>query len=209
MQDLRTMTSDNDGPKAALARLRRAAVEWAAGGRGQPLVDVAADAVASGLDSPSLRMLAGATRVKADEEAAEFGPDAFQELGIAVNTWRSDAAILDVARMRAEDFLNGIGSPRSLAAEMYRLYVAARWSSELHDWCALDDAYTTIEQGYVQSSPEAVARIDHTVRAAALALARGEILSPMSPASAQQAPVARPRLRWSPLSVRRRRSKRR
>lgn len=99
-------------------RLRRAAIEWAAGGRGQALVDAAADALVAGLDSPSLRLLAGATRRTADEEASEFGPDAFRELDIAVHERNSSAAIVDAARLAAQDFVTCGGSPRDLAARM-------------------------------------------------------------------------------------------
>ncbi len=63
------MTEDSE----ALARFREEAIEWAVGGRGQEIVDAAAMALAEGLDSPSLRVLAGAPHSTADEEAAELG----------------------------------------------------------------------------------------------------------------------------------------
>jgi hypothetical protein len=64
-------------PDAVLAAFVDAAVDWAAGRRAQPLVDAAAQALADGLDSPSLRMLAGAPRASADDEAWDLAPAAF------------------------------------------------------------------------------------------------------------------------------------
>jgi hypothetical protein len=49
-------------PNAILDSLTEVAIEWAAGGRGQLLVDAAAEALADGLDSPTLRELAGHER---------------------------------------------------------------------------------------------------------------------------------------------------
>lgn len=69
------------GPAGALELFTRAAVDWAGGGRGQPLVDAAADALAAGVDSPTLRVLAGAPRAAADEEATELTLLVFEELG--------------------------------------------------------------------------------------------------------------------------------
>ena len=69
----------NDGAMVegnpVLDALAEAGVTWAAGGRGQPLVDAAAEALAAGVDSPTLRVLAGAPRATADEEATELAPN--------------------------------------------------------------------------------------------------------------------------------------
>jgi hypothetical protein len=117
---------------------RRAALSWAAGGRGKPLVDAAANALAEGLDSPSLRMLAGATAVAADEEADEWAARTFAELGLDIHARFSSEAIVAFARLRAWEFLRSRGtiseeSPRALAAEFYvtqlRLNTPMNWTS--------------------------------------------------------------------------------
>lgn len=67
----------------ALLALKEAAIAWATG-YGRPLVDAAADVLAAGVDSPNLRMLAGAAARFADEEAAEYGPATFEELDLDI-----------------------------------------------------------------------------------------------------------------------------
>jgi hypothetical protein len=81
-----------------LNELRQAALAWAAGGRGQPLVDAAAEALALGVDSSTLRVLAGASRAEADEETTELGPSVFEELGLPIEQRFSEAAIVQVSR---------------------------------------------------------------------------------------------------------------
>ena len=49
-------------------------------GSGKTLVDAAAQALVYGLDSPSLRFVAGATAVAADGEALDWAPH-FEEYG--------------------------------------------------------------------------------------------------------------------------------
>ena len=51
-----------------------------------------ADALAAGIDSPTLRVLAGAPRFAADEEATELAPFVFEELGLHVHERLSSAA---------------------------------------------------------------------------------------------------------------------
>jgi hypothetical protein len=99
----------------SLDDLRDAAVEWAAGGRGRPLVDAVVNALVAGADTPALVLLAGATRALADEEAAEFAPRMFDELGLVVHERHSEAAYLAAARLEARRFLEKGGSGRSLA----------------------------------------------------------------------------------------------
>jgi hypothetical protein len=110
---------------------RREALAWAAGGRGKPLVD----ALAEGLDSPSLRMLAGATAVAADEEADEWAARTFGELGLEVHDRFSREAIIDFARLRAWEFLQSRGTiseespraPQSFTPTRLRLATPMNW----------------------------------------------------------------------------------
>jgi hypothetical protein len=136
---------------------RRAALSWAAGGRGKPLVDAAANALAEGFDSPSLRMLAGATAVAADEEADEWAARTFAELGLDIHARFSSKAIVAFARLRAREFLRSRGtineeSPRALAAEFYGYSVASQYADELDTWGVIDDYFVMLEEGVIYGS---------------------------------------------------------
>ncbi len=136
--------------------LHREALAWAAGGRGRPLVDAAAEALAAGLDSPSLRMLAGATRAMADEEADEWAAKTFQELGLEVASRFSAEAVIAFAQLRAWEFLRSRGSinqksARLFAAELYGYYVDSEYSGELGPTAGFDDAFGLVEEGYYGS----------------------------------------------------------
>jgi hypothetical protein len=131
----------------AFEAFAEAGVSWAAGGRGQPLVDAAAEALAAGVDSPTLRQLAGAPRAFADEEASELAPIAFEELGLAIQERRSPEAVVAGARQLARQFLNGGLRPRDLARDLYAMYVAAGYPEELANWSGIDDYYDMLENG--------------------------------------------------------------
>lgn len=151
----------------ALTTFRAAAIEWAAGGRGHPLVNAAADALAAGLDSPSLRILAGAPRFSADEEATELAPLVFEELDLLVHARLTSEAIVDGARLKAADFLANGGSPKALADELWRSYVNAGYPGALADWSGLADWYDMVDRGVIAGS---VADVDAAVVDAACAL---------------------------------------
>lgn len=161
----------------ALASFTHAAIAWAAGGRGQPLVDAAAEALAAGVDSPTLRMLAGAPHNDADEEATDLAPTVFQELGVDVADRLSPAAIIEGARLDARRLLDGEMSPRALAQALSNRYVMADYPAELQTWMALDDCYDMIDSGVIAGS---VADVDADVRLAAQVLADGRAAEPMS-----------------------------
>jgi hypothetical protein len=141
----------------------REALAWAAGGRGKPLVDAAANALANGLDSSSLRMLAGATSKAADEEADEWAARAFEELGLTIHERFSSKAIVEFARLRATEFLqskgtNGEESPRLLAAELYRYYVASEYDDRLAAWSGFDTEFQMIEDRVITGSESDLVR---------------------------------------------------
>ncbi len=101
---------------------QREALAWAAGGLSKALVDAAANALAEDLDSPSLRILAGATAATVDDQADNWAPRAFEELELKVCERHSSEAIVEFARLRAWEFLRSRGSyceesPRQLTAE--------------------------------------------------------------------------------------------
>jgi hypothetical protein len=134
--------SDGDG---ALDAFTAAAIDWAAGGRGQPLVDAAANALAAGLASPTLRVLAGASHGSADEEASDLAPTVFTELGLDVRERLSTEAKIEGARQQAARFLSGQGSARELARELGGMYASAGYPEELNTWSGIDDWYDMLE----------------------------------------------------------------
>lgn len=158
-------------------RFARAAIEWAGGARGQLLVDAAARALAGGLDSPTLRVLAGAPRASADEEATDLAPTVFEELGLHVEQRLSSAAIIDAARLVAGDLLSGRETPRSATSILYRMFIAAGYPAELADFSGFDDWYDMLDQGIVSGS---VAEVDVAVVKSARALSTHERSDPFS-----------------------------
>ena len=157
-----------DDHAVSRTRLSRAAIEWAGGARGHVLIDAAADALADGLDSPTLRILAGAPRAAADKEATELGPAVFEELGLQIEPRLSPEAIVEAARLLATDLLAGRWTPREATAALYRMYVASGYASELADFSGFDDYYDMLRDGIVNGS---VAALDEDVMRAARSLA--------------------------------------
>lgn len=147
-----------------------AAIDWAAGGRGQPLVDAAAEALVAGLDSPTLRILAGARRANADLEATELGPTVFEELGIQIHDRLSPEAIIAGARQKARRFLSEGGSPRQFAKDLWRMYASAGYPQELSAWSGLDDWYDMLDSRVIAGP---IADVDVAVTEAARDLVDG------------------------------------
>lgn len=200
-----------DAPKPevdeALRDFEEAAIEWAATGYGKPLVEAAVDALTSGLDTPSLVLLAGASERFADEEAAQHGPDAFEELGLAIPGKHSDDAYVGLAKLEAQRFLNGHGSARQLAADLYMLLAQSGYREELAGFSSLDDWYSLYNEGFV-SGPEP--EIDRAVEAAAQDLVSGRRserrslgdLLQQAVANEDSTPVGRERRSWFKRSSR-------
>lgn len=169
-----TPPADADAPdqvSEALATFKDAALTWAGTGYGKPLVDAAVDALAAGLDSPTLRILAGAPARFADEEATEYGPDTFDELGLDVPEKHSTEAYLELAKLKARRFLAGEGSARGVSIELWQLYQQADYCSELADFSGLDDWYVMLDDGIIEGDTSAV---DAAVRESAQRLVDGQ-----------------------------------
>lgn len=133
----------------SLRALKDAGTVWAATGHGQPLVDAAVDALVAGMDSPSLRVLAGAPSRFADEEANELAADTFQELGLDLPTKFSEEAHVALARLKSQHFLNGAMTPRQLANELWSIYAACDYSQVLGAVSGLADWYSLIDDGVI------------------------------------------------------------
>ncbi len=125
---------------------------WAAGGSGKTLVDAAAQALVDGLDTPSLRFLAGATAVAADREALDWAPCVFAELGLTVHERGSTQAIIVAARVLGAEFLSfGVNAAR-FAGELYRMSVQAGDPDELARFSGFDDYFRMIADGVIDGS---------------------------------------------------------
>ena len=142
---------------AALADLERAAIEWAATSQGQALVDACVDALVAGLDSPTLRVLAGAPAISANDEATDLGPRVFEELDLTISDEQSDEAYLQLARTKAQELLNGHGTERQLTTDLYTLYRKSQFRLALAEFSGLDDWYHQIEDGVLKDNPSTVA----------------------------------------------------
>lgn len=122
----------------SLRRFEEAAIEWAGTGYGAPLVDAAVAALMEGLDTSTLRVLAGAPMRFADEEAAEHATAVFEELGLLTPDRHSSDAYLALAKLKAQRFLEGVGSARTLSADVWMLYVNLGCRSELTEVSYMD-----------------------------------------------------------------------
>jgi len=168
--DLWSASSTGGGAIAAGAgrRFEHAAVEWAGTGYGKPLVDAA---LMKGLDTPSLRVLAGAPARSADEEASDLAVDVFDELGLTTAEKHSDDAYVALARLKAQRFLDIGGSARVLASQLSKLYQNSNYREELADFSGLDDWYVMLDDRVIQGNRSAA---DDAVRESARRLIGGE-----------------------------------
>lgn len=165
------MKSAKSEIEGALRAFEEAAIEWAAKAYGQPLVDAAVVALQAGLDTPALRVLAGAPARFADEEASELAPEVFEELGLDISEKRSEEAFVALARLRAERFLASGTSPRALASKITSLCIDSDYPTELMDFYSLNEWYFVIEDGAIDGDTSS---LDREVKLAAERLAAGE-----------------------------------
>ncbi len=155
----------------AVRRFEEAAIEWAGTGYGKPLVDAAVAALMEGLDTRSLRVLAGAPARFADEEASDIAVDVFDELGLTVAEKHSEDAYVALARLEAQRFLDNGGSARALAVELWKLYQNSNYREELAEFSGLDDWYVMLDDRVIQGDQ---ATVDDAVRESARRLIDGE-----------------------------------
>jgi hypothetical protein len=86
----------------------------------QAVVKCACDALIAGLDSPSLRILAGLTRTEADHDVLDRLPAALAELGLDFYPRDSRGGQEAVVRALAAQAMSGSLTPRELAAAIQR-----------------------------------------------------------------------------------------
>lgn len=168
------MSAENrQSESSALAEFRWAAIAWAGGESAVDLSRAAAEAMAAGIESPSLARLAGAPSATAADEAVSLAPTVFEELGLVIAPRLSPEAQVAYAGLLARRFLQTRRGPRAFTRRLYRLWVQTGYPNALSDWSGLDDWYDLVELGHV---PGSVAEIDRLVVEAAEVLANGGVL---------------------------------
>ncbi|MDQ2812113.1 MAG: hypothetical protein M3Z75_09595 [Actinomycetota bacterium] len=108
-------------PDQATRALQDAAALWSADAVSpQAVVRCACDALIAGLDSPSLRILAGLTRSEADCNVPGVLPAALAELGLEFYSRDSRGGQEAAARALAAQAMSGCLPPRELAAAIHQ-----------------------------------------------------------------------------------------
>ena len=130
---------------------------------GREAVAWALDALTAGLDSPTLRVLAGLPAPLWWSEVEGIFVEAAGELGIAAPATERDA-LWAYARQAAQDILDGRTAPEAACQTLYRIWVALDHPSELSVWDQLDSAWTDITVGrhpytYEQATPASFAEL--------------------------------------------------
>jgi len=96
-------------------------------------------ALIQGIDSPKLRVLAGAPLAKAEQEATDLAPLVFEELELMVHDRLSGTALISGATLKALRFLSAGGDPRALAKHLSQTHIQAGYPTELNAWSGIDD----------------------------------------------------------------------
>src|ERR1700761_5943413 len=133
----------------------------------QAVVGRACDALIAGLDSPSLRILAGLTRAEADHQVLDILPAALAELGLDFYPRGSCSGQEAAVRALAAQAVSGSLNPRELAAAIHRHFGHGLPLTER--LAALDDEYDLGE--YATMAHE---QIDREVIAEARRLTHGQ-----------------------------------
>jgi hypothetical protein len=144
--------------------LQQAVLLWSASWLdSEDLVAAALRALAAGVDSPTLPMLAGLERYEARESVRELLPTVLKELGIALppaDTFDSD---LMVAQVFAHRILAGAITPRQGATMIYGLFGGFGCPDEVYPFLLLSDEYDIVGTYTTRT----VGEIDAAVREAA------------------------------------------
>ncbi|MFJ3222877.1 hypothetical protein ACIPJS_05855 [Streptomyces sp. NPDC086783] len=126
--------------------------------RAYEVVEAACAALVAGLDSPTLRMLAGCTRGEADYDVPEFLPAVCEELGLEFGQRGSVAADEAAVRALARRLLAGTMMPWELTWRVHQ-----RFGHQLplaEPLAALDDDYGVLEDGAAVAEVDAEARVE-------------------------------------------------
>ncbi len=165
------MAGGSDERADAIEAFRDAAIEWAATGYGQPLVDAAGALIVAdpAIESEALVMLAGAPARLADEEAHAYAAAASSDVGVDLADPQSPEAYRAFGRLLARRFLAGAGSERDLARKVRRLWIDSDYSGPLGDLGHLHERVLLADDGYEMMEP-----VERAIRSAAERLAAGD-----------------------------------
>ncbi|MEV0001016.1 hypothetical protein AB0H28_01850 [Micromonospora sp. NPDC050980] len=132
---------------AARTRLQEAAVLWSTGpGTAAQVIEAACDCLTAGVDSPTLRILAGASCAKGSEndEVRRWLEDALTELSLTYYPRCSREGEEAAVRLMARRALAGEIAPRDLTAWAY-LYVTWDGTPLGAELVAFENAYEYAE----------------------------------------------------------------
>jgi hypothetical protein len=142
----------------ALGEMQQAATLWSVGyWSNQDVVEAACRALVAGLDSPSLRQLAGVFRSDAHWEVRLLLPTAVEELGLKFYEWDDLEARLAALAVLARHCVAGTMTPRELVRWAHKA-IGHGQSPEIEQFVELDDLYDIVDEGYARDTAEDVDR---------------------------------------------------
>lgn len=140
--------------QAAVTTLRRRALFWAVRRiQSEDVVDVAITALVDGVDSPTLRVLAGLTPREAVERVPELLPRALAELGTPIPPRDSEEAKMEATREFARMLLDGALAPEEAAGGIYKLFLPD-YPDIAYPFLLLHDEYSLIGEYTRRSEDE-------------------------------------------------------
>ncbi|MGW0501442.1 hypothetical protein [Micromonospora sp. NPDC003241] len=155
----------------ARANLQEAATFWSVGSRtAAEVIEAACDCLVAGVDSPTLRILAGlsSTRGGDNDDVRRWLPGALEELGLAVYPEHSPQGEEAAARVMARRLLAATITPSELTGWAHQC-VTLDGAPLMHRLVRLDDAYEI-----AQFTGSDVTPVDAEVRAEARRLVESE-----------------------------------
>ncbi|MEU5565581.1 hypothetical protein [Micromonospora musae] len=130
--------------KDALARLQDATIFWSIRqGTVAEVIEAACDCLVAGVDSPSLRILAGVSPSESDQEMLRWLEPTLDELGLTFHPQGSQDGENAVQIMAAR-LLAGAVSPRELARWAHSA-IGHEGTPLAEELVMLDDVYDTLE----------------------------------------------------------------
>ncbi|MFG1871359.1 hypothetical protein [Micromonospora arborensis] len=161
--------------KDALAHLQDAAILWGVGSStADDVIAAACDCLVAGIDSPTLRILAGISAVKGSEsdELRRWLEDALAELSLTYYREGSREGEEEALRIMARRLLAGTITPRGLTSWAYR-FITWDGTPMAAELIGLDNTYEFVE-AVISDGQEypaaAAAKVDADVIAEARAL---------------------------------------
>lgn len=157
------------GPDDARNEMQAGAALWSIGDwSNEDVVEAACRALVAGLDSPTLRQLAGVFHDDAHWEVRLLLPAALEELGLNFYEPESPEGKVAALGVMARYCVSGTMSPRQLAQWAHRA-IGHGQQPEIEQFVVFDDVYDVVESG---TAKETVEDIDQRVLEACQTLIR-------------------------------------